>query len=1180
MIGGMEFVSDVITRYAIFEDLYLQQKATVARRSGQGFSIGYPLSIITPITQTCNKTFYLGPEDGSLKEKTISYFYCARNNTEPERQDSDEILRCILKQLSCSDTGVAVRQPVAIAYKKKKQEAERRACPIRKLTYTETLESITTVLNGNPATIIIDALDECDPKRRHKLLQALVRILKESISVVKVFVASRDDGDIECRLAASPNISIRATDNHEDILRYILTEVDKAITDKALLRGNVSDGLRVRVVDTLAHGANGMFLWVSLQLNNLCDPGRVKHEHDVLAELGRRLEDLDQLYAVVYSRILKSAPRSRQVATNAIAWLLSRQTLLNLRSFLAAVAVDPDGHHAFLDEAGLRDMCCNLVVRDVETDIFRFAHLSVREYFEGLPDFASGKTNGVLAARCINCYLFPYDLALPVKFEPSYRPSGLASYAILFWPLHYLEAGNHGVTVTLDEKVREFLSGNGKPTSPFHRWMSDLIILSAQRNSFGELTDTHKDAISSPPSPLLFACSFGIVSVVQELLRYDDVDWNQRNRRGASLLYLATEYGHEAIVRLLLDKKVALELVESRSGNSALIAAARSGNQTILRQLLKAGAIIDFPDQRGRTALMKALLCDHEAVMRLLITAGADLEATDNAGDTALLYAVRIGHEVMVRLLLDNGSNISAKNNSRRSPLTIAADCGYERVARLLVEKVKQLEATDNSGDTSFLKVTEQLEATDDSGNTPLLCAVSNGHEATVRLLLYAEANVNARDHLQKTPLIIATDKGNEKIVRLLLQKGANTELRDRDEQTALLKATARRRMLVLRNVSTKDKDPDGQDTESPGEESVRRVRILWEANKETVALLLEGGADLGVRDGDNRTVLYRASKIGDEATVRLLLDAGWFREAKYNSNTISPIFAAMNYEPSVVPEQVRQSDSTRLLPKPDAVPIARHEGIETQPMRALAGRHVELLRLLLDGGADIEAKNDRGSTALMHALDHEDVATAQLLLEQGADCEVADEEGDTLLLRAVRKGHSKTARFLLDAGACSDARTLMGSTLLMCAVDSPHGVVDHRTEEMVRLLLDAGNSIESRDNMGNTPLMYAVRSCRSEDGGRGEAIVRLLLGEGADATAMNVEDWTALDFAMKFYVDEVVTLLRGVLKQKGPGHATNQADEPSSTAANGRAIAEAVKADEDDDDSTEEFTDFDLCVE
>jgi hypothetical protein len=76
--------------------------------------------------------------------------------------------------------------------------------------------------------------------------------------LVKVFVSSREDSDIVCRLAKSLNILIDAMDNGQDIDSFVHLEVDNAVSDKPLLGGAVSEALYDKIINRLIRGAQGM----------------------------------------------------------------------------------------------------------------------------------------------------------------------------------------------------------------------------------------------------------------------------------------------------------------------------------------------------------------------------------------------------------------------------------------------------------------------------------------------------------------------------------------------------------------------------------------------------------------------------------------------------------------------------------------------------------------------------------------------------------------------------------------------------------------------------------------------------------------------------------------------------------------------------------------------------------
>jgi len=163
----------------------------------------------------------------------LAFFYCARNPSEPERADLDEIMRSILKQLCHSDPCIPTREQVVTVYKRVKKKAlDDDIDDPPKLTMMECQPLILAILDESPASIVLDALDEVDPHRRHELLSALHMVVQRSSRVVKLLISSRDDNDIVLRLAHSPNVFIQASDNGQDIARFISQKVEESIREK------------------------------------------------------------------------------------------------------------------------------------------------------------------------------------------------------------------------------------------------------------------------------------------------------------------------------------------------------------------------------------------------------------------------------------------------------------------------------------------------------------------------------------------------------------------------------------------------------------------------------------------------------------------------------------------------------------------------------------------------------------------------------------------------------------------------------------------------------------------------------------------------------------------------------------------------------------------------------------
>ena len=134
--------------------------------------------------------------DSDSRTSSTAFFYCARSTAEPERAKPAEIMGALLRQLASSKPDLPVKEPVAKEYEARRKKAREDCSALKKLTVQDCTRLIIDLTKNHPATIIVDALDECEESTRHELLEALDDIISNSAEIVKVFVCSRDDIDI------------------------------------------------------------------------------------------------------------------------------------------------------------------------------------------------------------------------------------------------------------------------------------------------------------------------------------------------------------------------------------------------------------------------------------------------------------------------------------------------------------------------------------------------------------------------------------------------------------------------------------------------------------------------------------------------------------------------------------------------------------------------------------------------------------------------------------------------------------------------------------------------------------------------------------------------------------------------------------------------------------------------
>lgn len=140
--------------------------------------------------------------------------------------------------------------------------------------------------------------------------------------------------------------------------------------------------------------------------------------------------------------------------------------------------------------------------------------------------------------------------------------------------------------------------------------------------------------------------------------------------------------------------------------------------------------------------------------------------------------------------------------------------------------------------------------------------------------------------------------------------------------------------------------------------------------------------------------------------------------------------------------------------------------------MQALYGRHIDVARLLIDKGADVNGRSKGGSTVLRAAAHAGRLDFVELLLAKGANPDLQDTMGDTALMRAAYRGDSTMAKSLLEKNANPNLRQTDGFTALMAASQWGHA-------EVVKLLIDSGADVNAKDNNDRTALDYAKKGSR-----------------------------------------------------------------------------------------------------
>lgn len=413
--------------------------------------------------------------------------------------------------------------------------------------------------------------------------------------------------------------------------------------------------------------------------------------------------------------------------------------------------------------------------------------------------------------------------------------------------------------------------------------------------------------------------------------------------------------------------------------------------------------MIDAANSHGCTALHAACEYGEETMVLYLLRANANARATTSYGDTALHMIVqhpdsgRNNREHVICALLYAGADINAMSNEGVTPLMLVIISGSAALTSTLM----------HHGADIILQ--------NPAGENALYLAVKNKNEMLVKMLIDAGADVNIPSHIGKSSLQCACQEGDDHMVAMLLTASARSShgvLFNGVLLEAVLKGSgsvdfklAMLRFCVKAGVRIDSPEHYG---------NTALVEYSDDGHFEIVELLIQAGARLEALDSSGRTALFRASSSSHIRTVKLLLDKG----APVDIPNLSGITALMGASRS------GSSVTVDLLLNAGAQPnIVSHKTgyVRTAFFETVKHEHIEVVRLLLDAGADVDALNGPGDSALFEASSRGYPAIVLLLLSKEAQVDKTGrtDSNETPLWAASKQGHDFIVTLLLDAGAC-----------------------------------------------------------------------------------------------------------------------------------------------------------------
>jgi uncharacterized protein len=401
----------------------------------------------------------------------------------------------------------------------------------------------------------------------------------------------------------------------------------------------------------------------------------------------------------------------------------------------------------------------------------------------------------------------------------------------------------------------------------------------------------------------------------------------------------------------------------NKYGVTPLIQAGRTGDAPMIDALLKAGAKVTVAHPDGETAVMSAARAGRPEAVKLLLEAGADVNAVTHQHETALMWAAVEGHADVVKTLLDAKADVNRK--------------------------------------TRINAITERKNSDHPTGGfTALMYAARQGHEQVVRALAAGGADLKATNGDGVTAMAIAVVNDRLDLAKTLLELGSDPN------DGSLYFA------VDMHDATTDMRARDGSRLRADFDNTLGSLDLM--------KLLLDRGADPNKAfvgrlhnatlccDAEvNASPFFRAAMAADVEALKLMIAKGAQLEWSPTDVKKEPAPGATAAAPGRGNPNIGRTPMMVALNGGRGAAFAAGPGFDRlgpPPFREASNREpYDALKVLLEAGANPNAKSPDGSTLLHMAVTARQVPIIRELVKAGAKLDAVNKDNQTPLLLAEK---------------------------------------------------------------------------------------------------------------------------------------------------------------------------------
>ncbi|KAJ8969600.1 hypothetical protein NQ317_011314, partial [Molorchus minor] len=548
----------------------------------------------------------------------------------------------------------------------------------------------------------------------------------------------------------------------------------------------------------------------------------------------------------------------------------------------------------------------------------------------------------------------------------------------------------------------------------------------------------------------------------------------ERTKDGSTLMHIASLNGHADCAMMLFKKGVYLHM-PNKDGARSIHTAARYGHVGIINTLLQKGEKVDVTTNDNYTALHIAVESCKPAVVETLLGYGADVHVRGGKlKETALHIAARVKDgDKCALMLLKSGAGPNLATHDGQTPVHVAAKYGNLQTLLLLLE---------DGGDPQFKNKASHSAY---KGETPLhlacrgckpdvvkhLIQYMREHKGEEKAALYVnEVNENDESALHYVCTVtkeeVEIPLADREVVKLLLENGADVKLQTKQHDTAFHYVALAGNNDVLMEMIAHMTSTDAQKALNR-QNANGWTPLLIASHKghlDLVNNLLANHARVDVFDNEGRSALHLAAEQGYLPVCDSLLTNKAFINSKSRNGRTALHLAALNGYIHLVKFLIKDHNAVI-----DILTLKKQT-----PLHLAAGAgQIEVCKLLLELGADIDATDEEGQKPIHAACQNNFSEVAKLFLQHHPSLVMATtKDGNTCAHIAAAQGSVTVIEELMKfdrAGVITARNKITDATPLQMAAAGGHA-------EVVKALVRAGASVTDENKSGFTAVHLAAQ--------------------------------------------------------------------------------------------------------